>query len=125
MKKLWLKIKTFFSNPARVLADAKKIVKAMRMVRSVLGTPAANNLVKLIPGYVDDRILEAVKKGLDTVLKYADALQALDDVIPKDNKQVQNAIIHKSASAALRTLYPKMDEATADLLIQKTYTRVK
>lgn len=125
MKKLWIKIKAFFANPAKVVADAKKIVSAIRIIRNVLGTPAANNLVNIIPGQVDDRILAAVKTGLDEVLKYADALHDIADVLPSSNELTRNAILHKSASTALRQLHPQIDEATADLTIQKIYHRYR
>ena len=121
LKKFRAWLKATFKNPAKLLADAKGIIKTMRMIRQALGTPAAQHLINIIPGQVDDRIFSAVKAGLDAVLKYADAIKAIEDILPQANEQTQNAIIFKSASAALRQLYPTMDEATADLTIQKVY----
>ncbi len=119
--KAWLK--ATFTNPAKLIADSKAIIKTLRIIRQALGTPAAQNLINIIPGQIDDRNFSAVKNGLDIVLKYADAIKAIEDILPQANDQTQNAIFHKTASAALRQLYPSMDEATADLTIQKTYWR--
>ena len=119
--KAWLK--ATFTNHAKLIADSKAIIKTLRIIRQALGTPAAQNLVNIIPGQIDDRIFSAVKNGLDIVLKYADAIKDIQDILPQANDQTQNTILHKTASAALRQLYPSMDEATADLTIQKTYWR--
>lgn len=121
IKKFKAWFKKLFNNPAALVADAKAIIKTLRIIRQVLGTPAAQNLINIIPGQIDDRIFAAVKMGLDNVLKYADAINAINDVMPQANDQAQNALLHKTASAALRQLYPSMDEATADLTIQKVY----
>jgi len=124
MKKIFIKFKHWvyyaFMHPALILADAKKIIAIMRTIRDAINSPGAAALVAAIPGTVDDRILDAVKSGLDKVLRVVDALNCVENLLPNQNKLTQNAIICKTAAASLMELH-NIKEAEADFIIQQTY----
>lgn len=118
-------IKTQWQNRFGLIADAKKIVYTMEVIRDVLKSRTAQMILQAIPGTTDERIVGAITKALDKVLGIVDAVKKDPVWMTNHPEPMQNAIIHKVASQAIRELHPKVTEVEADTLAQEIYIRRK
>jgi hypothetical protein len=114
-----------FSEPQKLIADTRAIVAALRLIRAAINSPAALELVKTIPGQVDNAILDAIKHGVDKLLNISDAWEDLPDILEGEAEEAKNAFIHKVGSTAVRQLHPRIKEAQADHMVQHEYMAQK
>lgn len=121
LKKFAQWIVWIFKNPAILAADASRIIAILEKLKIALNSPIAVELVKLIPGETDDRILWALRHGINRVVLITDQLEGMIEFLKSQPQQIQNAAYHKVASASLRQLYPQLSEAEADYIVQRTY----
>jgi len=123
MKKFWAALKKYFTDPRRISNDARAIVRALRIIKTLAASPAALAITAAIPGNTDERVRQALVNALEKLLFSIDQAHALANKLPHDD-QLRNAVIHKAGSIALRELH-KISEAQADTIIQNTYELTK
>lgn len=122
-KKIKAYLKRIFVDPAEAIRDAKRIVRILRIVRQAINSTPADDILKAIPGNVDDQIVNAIRIALNRLLAVVDAAEKLPTGWPKDTA-AQNAILAKSGSIALQQVH-NIPELKADGLIQDFYSHTK
>jgi tetrahydromethanopterin S-methyltransferase subunit B len=121
----WLKAKwaKWFGPDKRLLNDVKKVIAVLKAVRETINNPALDAFTAAIPGNIDDRIVDAVRRALDHILKLEDAVNNFPTEI-STNETLLNAVLHKTASTAVAYI-GKLKEAEADTLVQVVYHDLK
>jgi hypothetical protein len=117
---------------------AQIAIDLLEVVKKVVASNSADEIVKLIPGTWDDNILEQVRKALFNTLSklnydnvtgeqsLADLIKHIADDLSKCDPRYVSAYIHNIASQLLRELTENgMKKSEADLLIQMIYTKFK
>jgi hypothetical protein len=116
IKATWLRL---FGVDRKLENDVRKVIKVVAAIKKGINHPGVDVLTAFIPGDVDDKIVQAVRKALDKVLGIANAFGVITESMPV-NPLMQHAVLHKTASLAVMDMY-NLKESDADTLVQIVY----